>query len=161
MDWKQTSLALGMFLALFAAAAAAQQVKLNEAPSWAPKPIGASKYVPPHRPHPRLVDLKSKHDGVAHWRELLVDDDHLHAEYVSTSPGSRVSKRFHPDTREWWIVMDGEIRFEIEGQQPFVATSRSMIQVPMQTVYSMETVGDKPALRLEVNIAQAKTLYPQ
>ncbi len=160
MDWKQTSPALGVFLALFAAAAA-QQVNLNEAPSWTPKPIRASKYVPPHRPHTRLVDLKSKHQGVADWREPLVDDDHLHAEYVSTAPGSRVSKRFHPDTREWWIVLDGQIRFEIEGQQPFVATSRSMIQVPMQTVYSMETVGDKPALRLEVNIARAKTLYPQ
>jgi mannose-6-phosphate isomerase-like protein (cupin superfamily) len=36
-----------------------------------------------------------------------------------------------------------------------------MVQVPMQTIYSMETVGDKASLRFEVNIAKAKLLYPQ
>ena len=41
------------------------------------------------------------------------------------------------------------------------ATRGSMVQVPMQTIYSIATVGDKPALRFEVNIARAKTLYPQ
>jgi hypothetical protein len=35
-----------------------------------------------------------------------------------------------------------------------------MVQVPRTTIYSMETVGDKPALRFEVNIAGAKTFYP-
>ena len=77
------------------------------------------------------------------------------------APGSKVSRRFHPDTREWWIVMDGQIRFEIEGQESFVATKGSMVQVPMQTIYSMEAMGDKPALRFEVNPAKGKTLYPR
>jgi len=57
--------------------------------------------------------------------------------------------------------MDGQIRFEIEGQEPFVASKGAMVQVPMQTIYSMETVGDKPALRFECNIAKARTLYPK
>jgi hypothetical protein len=33
-------------------------------------------------------------------------------------------------------------------------------QVPYRNVFSLETVGDKPSLRLEVNIADAKTMYP-
>jgi quercetin dioxygenase-like cupin family protein len=57
--------------------------------------------------------------------------------------------------------MDGQIRFEIENQEPFVASKGSMVQVPMQTIYALETVGDKPSLRFEVNIAKAKTLYPK
>jgi mannose-6-phosphate isomerase-like protein (cupin superfamily) len=129
--------------------------------SWAPKPLTLVKYVPPHKPHTRLADLKAKHAGQAEWREVIVDDDHLHSEYILSAPGSKVSRRFHPDTREWWVVMDGELRFEIEGQQPFVATKGSMVQVPMQTLYSIETVGAKPALRYEVNIAKAKTFYPK
>jgi quercetin dioxygenase-like cupin family protein len=136
-------------------------VSSQEAPSWAPKPKQQTKYVPPHKPHTRLADLKAKHEGKADWREVIVDDDHLNAVYISSAPGTKVSKRFHPDTREWWIVMDGEIRFEIEGQEPFIATKGSMVQVPMQTIYSMETIGDKPSLRFEVNIAKAKTMYPR
>jgi mannose-6-phosphate isomerase-like protein (cupin superfamily) len=138
-----------------------RQARGQEAPSWAPKPKQPTKYVPPHKPHTRLADLKAKHKGKAEWREVIVDDDHLHAAYIFSASGTKVSKRFHPDTREWWVVMDGEIRFEIEGQQPFVATKGSMVQVPMQTIYAMETVGDKPSLRFEINIARAKTMYPR
>ncbi len=129
--------------------------------SWALKPTALTKYAPPNKPITKLADLKAKHAGQSEWREVVVDDDHLHTEYILSPPGSKVSRRFHPDTREWWVVMDGELKFEIEGQQPVVATKGSMVQVPMQTVYSIETVGAKPALRYEVNIAKAKTLYPK
>ena len=148
-------------LALIALNVSQRRVRSQEAPSWAPKPVQPSKYVPPHKPHTRLADLKAKHKGQADWREVVVDDDHMHAEYIASAPGAKVSKRFHPDTREWWIVMDGQVRFEIEGQEPFVATKGSMVQVPMQTIYALETIGDRPSLRFEVNIAKAKTLYPQ
>jgi len=43
---------------------------------------------------------------------------------------------------------------------PFVAAPGYMVQVPYRTFYSMESVGDKPSLRLEVNIAHARTMYP-
>ena len=74
--------------------------------------------------------------------------------------GAKTPRRFHPDTREWWIVQDGQIRFSIEGQEPFIASKGYLVQVPYRTVYSLETVGDKPSLRLEVNIAGAQTMYP-
>jgi mannose-6-phosphate isomerase-like protein (cupin superfamily) len=151
---------VGLSIFAMITAALAQDGQNSEEPCWAPKPVQPSKWIPPNKPHTRLSDLKAKYKGKADWREVIVNDDHLHAEYLSMGPGGRVSRRFHPDTREWWVVMEGEIRFEIEGQQPLVATKGSMVQVPMQTIYSMETVGDGPSLRFEVNIAKAKTLYP-
>ena len=133
----------------------------SEAPSWAPKPNTLPKYTPPMKPHTILADLRQKHAGQVNWSEDIVADNMLHGEYIQAAPGTKVSRRFHPDTRAWWVVMDGQIRFDIEGQQPFVATKGSMVQAPMQTIFSMETIGDKPSLRFEVNIARAKTLYPE
>jgi len=133
----------------------------EEAVSYAPKPIKAAVYTPPHKPRTRLAELKAKYKNAAAWREVVVDDPHFRAEWISMAPGAKVSPRFHPDTRAWWIVQDGEIRFDIEGQEQFVAKKGSMVQVPMQTIYSMEVVGNQPAVRLEVNIAGAKTLYPK
>ena len=130
-----------------------------EEPSWAPKP-NPSNYIPPNKPHTTLSHIQAVHKGQGNWREPIVRDDLLRADYVYAAPGSKVSKRFHPDTREWWVVMAGKIRFEIEGQDSFVATKGSMVQVPYQTIYSMETLGDEPSLRFEVNIASALTLYP-
>jgi quercetin dioxygenase-like cupin family protein len=137
------------------------QQRSAETPSWAPKPNELPKYTPPHRPHTKLADVRARHSGQMEWRQLVVDDDHMRGEYIQAAPGSRTPRRFHPDTREWWVILDGQLRFTIEGQEPFIARKGSMVQVPMQTMYSMETVGDQPSLRWEVNVAKAKTLYPQ
>lgn len=126
---------------------------------WAPKPLKPVAYQPPHKPLTRLADLKTKHAGKANWRQLIVDDEHLRSEYISSAPGTKEPKRLHPDTRAWWVIMDGQIRFEIEGQDQFVASKGSMVQVPMQTVYSMETIGSQPSLRFETQVAGARTLY--
>ena len=111
-------LSVGVMAALLCFWAAAQQPK--ETPSWAPK-YEPAKYPPGHKPHTKLADLKAKHKGQANWQEVIVNDEHLHSEYIQSAPGTKVSRRYHPDTREWWVVMDGQIRFDIEGQDSFVA----------------------------------------
>lgn len=119
----------------------------------------AAQYKPPHKPHTKLIDLKAKHAGHAEWRELIVDDEHLKSEYVQSKPGTKSPRMVHPDTRAWWVVMEGQVRFDIEDQPPIVASKGSMVQVPMQTLFSYETIGDQPSLIFETNIAGAKTLY--
>lgn len=128
--------------------------------AWAPKPVKTPGYVPPQKPWVKLADLKARHKGELNWRELLVDDGRLTAEYFSAAPGTKVSPRFHPDTRQWFAVVEGEVRVEIEGQAPVVATRGSLVNIPRQTIYSLETVGTVPSLRFVVNVARAKTLFP-
>lgn len=159
MTMKQACLST-LFLTLFAWQIHAQRKGTPEQASWAPKPVEVPKYQPPNKPHTRIADLMKKHAGHADWREAVVDDPLLHADYVSLGPGGKVSRRFHPDTRVWWVVTEGELKCDIEGQDSFVAGKGSMVQVPMQTIYSMATVGDKPSVRFEVSIANAKTLTP-
>jgi len=125
---------------------------------WAPKGAPA-KYVAPHKPHTKLADLKAKHAGHEDWRELIVNDEHLRGEYVQMRPGAKTPRALHPDTRTWWVVMEGQVRFDLEKNDPFVAARGSMVQAPMQTFFSYEVVGDRPALLFETNIAGAKTLY--
>ena len=97
---------------------------------WAPKPAQPPAYPPGQKVWTRLPELKAKHKGEANWRELLVDDGRLTGEYVAAAPGSKVAKRLHPDTREWFAVVEGEVRVEIEGQMPFTATRGSIVNIP-------------------------------
>jgi quercetin dioxygenase-like cupin family protein len=142
------------------AATAVAQEKPVPTPVWVPKPAALAGYTPPQRPWIKLPDLKAAHRGEAAWRELLVDDGRLSAEYVSAAPGATLSRRFHPDTREWFAVVEGQVRVEIEGQAPFVATRGSLVNIPRHTIYSLETIGPTPSLRFVVNVAGAKTAYP-
>jgi mannose-6-phosphate isomerase-like protein (cupin superfamily) len=128
--------------------------------AWAPMPTQPSAWVAPNRPHWKLAELLAKHKGQPNWTESVVSDGTLRADYISMAPGAKTPRRFHPDTRAWWIVQDGQIRFTIDGQEPFVASKGFMVQVPYRNIYSIETVGDTPSLRLEVNIGGATTMYP-
>lgn len=127
---------------------------------WSPKSTTAYDWTPPHRPHTKLADLRARHNGQADWVETIVDDDTLHADYISMGPGVKTPRRMNADTREWWVIQDGQIRFTIDGQEPFIASKGYIVQVPYRTFYTMETVGDQPSLRFEVNIARAKKMYP-
>jgi quercetin dioxygenase-like cupin family protein len=128
---------------------------------WAPKPIKTPGYRPGLKPWVKLADLKVKHKGQADWSEVIVDDGRLMGAYVSAAPGSKVSRRFHPDTREWFAVVEGDVRVEIEGQEPFTATRGSLVNIPRQTIYSVETIGNTPSLRFTLNVSGAKTVYPK
>lgn len=143
-----------------ALSAFAQQPAPVQTLAWAPKPLKATGWKAPNKPLTKLADLIAKHKGQADWTETVVSDDYLHADYISMGPGGKTPRRLNPDTREWWVIQDGQIRFTIEGQEPFVASKGYLVQVPYRNVYSMETVGDKPSLRFEVNVAGVKKMYP-
>ena len=129
--------------------------------AWAAKPVATPAYPTGHRPWVKLADLKARHKGDANWTETIVDDGRLSGEYFWAAPGTKVARRFHPDTREWFAVVEGEVRVEIEGQAPFTATRGSLVNIPRQTIYSLETIGTAPSLRWVVNVARARTLFPQ
>lgn len=126
---------------------------------WASKPTTLRPYPPGVKPWLKLADVKARHAGQSSWTEALFNDGRLMAEYVSAAPGTRQSARFHPDTREWFAVVEGEVRVEIEGQAPFTATRGSLVNVPRHTVFSVETVGTAPSLRFVLNVANARTFF--
>src|ERR1051326_3598476 len=114
-----------------------------------------------HKPHTKLMDVWARHKGREDWAETIVDDESLNAQWISMGPGKKTPWRMNGDTREWWIVQSGTLKFTIEGRdEPIVATKGFMVQVPYRTLYQIENVGTEPALRFEVNVTRARKLYP-
>ena len=128
---------------------------------WAAKPLKTPAYKAGLKPWVKLAEIKVRHERQVNWHEVIVDDGRLKAEYFSAAPGTKVAKSFHPDTREWFAIVDGQVRVEIEGQEPFVATRGSLVNIPRQTIYSLETIGSAPSLRFTLNVSGAKTVYPK
>ena len=127
---------------------------------WSPKATKLTGWTAPHKPHWKLSEILAAHKGKASWSHTVVNDDHLHADYIQMASGESTRRRMHPDTRIWWVIQSGQIRFSIDGQEPFVASKGYLVQVPLRNMYRMENVGSQPSLRFEVNIAHAKTQYP-
>jgi len=138
----------------------AAQAQNRRTVALAPKPTELTPYVEPHRPHWALSDILGAHAGEQSWSQTVVDDAHIEARYVSMAPGESTPTAFYADNRAWWVVQDGEIRFTIDGEEPFVASKGYLVQVPYRVPFRMETVGDEPSLRFEVQVAGASLLYP-
>ena len=97
---------------------------------WAPMPVKPNPFVPPNKPLTKLSDLLAKHKSEQNWTETVVSDHLFHGDYIAMGPGAKTPRRFHQDNRAFWIVQDGQIRFTIEGQEPFVASKGFLVQVP-------------------------------
>jgi mannose-6-phosphate isomerase-like protein (cupin superfamily) len=128
--------------------------------AWAPKPETPAPYIAPNRPIWRLSDLLAKHKGQSNWTETLVKTRDFIGQYISMGPGEKTKTVFYADDRVFWFIQSGKIRFNIEGQEPFVATKGFMVEVPFRIPYSMETVGDEPSLRFEVRPPNQAPIYP-
>lgn len=126
---------------------------------WAAKPTTLTPYVAPHRPHTKLADVLARHRREASWSEVVVNDNQMRGEYIQMAPGQKTKTQLLADQRHGFIVWDGQLKVTIKGQEPFVAAKGFMVQVPFRVPYSLEVVGDKPALRFEVKPVFAATEY--
>jgi mannose-6-phosphate isomerase-like protein (cupin superfamily) len=126
---------------------------------WVNKTKGGV-YNPPMRPLWKLSDLKRMHAGQNNWQEQIIKDPEQDATYNSAAPGTRFGLRLHPDTPTVFVVIAGEVRFSVEGQQPVTATRGSIVNIMKTTLFSYEAAGTQNALWVEVNPANYKTVYP-
>jgi hypothetical protein len=95
------------------------------------------------------------------WRHKVVDDRTLKADYVGLKAGDATRRTLSADHRRAFIVWEGQIEFNIQGQTPFVATKGFMVQVPFRLPFTLTNVGSTPSLHFEVYPAESTPLYPE
>ena len=125
-----------------------------------PKPINR-EYKAPMKPVTRLADLKTKNQGRATWREPVINDGNSVSFMVQEPPGTKYERRMYPDSAAWFVVLDGQIRFEVEKAdrtfEVIDATKGSYVFVPERLLHSLEVVGTTPAIRYEVTAGPSST----
>src|SRR5882724_5943624 len=155
MKFRRFSLAVGALVLVLAPASAEPAPKIWF--SWSPKPVPMTPWKAPNKPIWRLNEIMDAHKGKTDWDQPIVRDQDYAADYISMAAGAKTKPQFWADDRIFWYVASGQIRFHIEGQEPFIASKGFLVQVPYRNIYSLETVGDTPSLRFEVMIANANT----
>src|SRR5262249_16453274 len=57
--------------------------------AWAPIPSTPPGWAAPNKPHWKLSELVASHKGQAAWKETVVADPLLHADYIQLAPGTK------------------------------------------------------------------------
>jgi len=106
----------------------------------------------PERLHISLEEIKARH-GEPPWAEAVVRTHQMQATVICQAPGHPNDRHYHLYD-EWWIVLEGEIHWEIEGQpEPVRARAGDFVFVPQNHFHHIHVKGKGPAIRLAVSVA--------
>ena len=97
-----------------------------------------------------LEEIK-KEMGLPPWSHPVVLTEHVVGVVIYQNPG-QINDRHCHDYDEWWVVLEGEIEWVIEGRadQPVKATAGDFVYVPARCFHHIFPKGDKPSVRLGI-----------
>src|SRR5215218_68114 len=75
------------------------------------------------------------------------------------APWSGNRPHWHRDFDEWWVVMAGQLEWELTGGTVVKAQKDDIVWVPRGTVHHIRAVGDEMTLRLAVAMPPAIHVY--
>ncbi|HWC63164.1 MAG TPA: hypothetical protein VG501_06040 [Rhizomicrobium sp.] len=127
---------------------------------WAPKKTPYDAYTAPNKPWWKLSDVLAAHSKTGSWTEAVVRNKDLEADWHQLAAGGKTTLVEWPDNRIGMIVWGGQVKISIKGQEPFVASKGFEVNIPFRLSYTLETVGNEPALWLEIHQAGDVPIYP-
>ena len=73
----------------------------------------------------------------------------------TNQPGTGNRPHWHKDFDEWWIVLAGQLQWELTGGVVIQAAKDDIVWVPRGTVHHIKNVGDENTLRLAIAMPPA------
>jgi quercetin dioxygenase-like cupin family protein len=99
--------------------------------------------------HIRIAEVVARH-GDPPWAERLLSDGRNDAVLICNAPGQQNDAHVHPDFNEWWVVLAGELIWEIGDYPPIRATRGDVIMAPRRQRHAIRTIGTEISLRLGI-----------
>jgi len=68
--------------------------------------------------------------------------------FIQQSKGEGCRYHYHPTKTEFWIIMQGEFEYCIEGEDSFVARTGDVVSIPYGKPHKMTCISDEPGIRI-------------
>ena len=99
--------------------------------------------------HISLDEIKAA-KGPPNWSHAVTLADHVTGVVIYQDAGTENDNHCHTYD-EWWVVLEGEIDWIIEGRdQPVQAKAGDFVFVPARTFHKIFPKGDGPSVRVGV-----------
>ena len=73
-------------------------------------------------------------------------------------PGEGNRRHYHPSWNEWWYIVDGEWKWDIEDDS-IIVKKGDVVFIEKGKSHQIHAVGDKPAIRLAVSREDVAHVY--
>ena len=119
-----------------------------------PTPPTAANATWPNALHTRVADVLAQR-GTPPWATRIIADERQLVTLIATPPGGGNRPHWHRDFDEWWVVLGGQLEWELTGGTVFRARRTDIVWVPRGTVHHIRAVGEELSLRLAVAMPPA------
>lgn len=123
-----------------------------------PTPPLAANVTWPNVLHTRVADVMAQMPAPP-WAKRIIADERQLVTLIATPPGGGNRPHWHRDFDEWWVVLGGQLEWELTGGITVRAGESDIVWVPRGTVHHIKTVGDRLSLRLAVAMPPAVHYY--
>ncbi|MDA1347832.1 MAG: cupin domain-containing protein [Chloroflexi bacterium] len=89
--------------------------------------------------------------GEPPWSETIIDDGRNKVTLIASGPGHSNDAHVHPDFNEWWLVMKGELEWQVGDYPAIKAKVGDIVMSPAGTRHLITTVSGHTSLRLAVS----------
>lgn len=105
-----------------------------------------------------INEILDQADNSISWCRRIVNTESNSATLISQLPGEGNRLHYHPNWNEWWYIIKGEWKWEVEGETIPVKQGQ-MVFIPKNKWHKITAIGNQPAVRLAVSRADVAHVY--
>jgi CMP-N-acetylneuraminic acid synthetase/quercetin dioxygenase-like cupin family protein len=105
-----------------------------------------------------LTSIINESDSTLSWCRRIVNTENNSATLISQLPGEGNRLHYHPDWNEWWYILRGEWKWEVEGEE-LIVKEGNLVFIEKNKWHKITAIGKVPAVRLAVSRQDVKHVY--
>ena len=109
-------------------------------------------------PTNNIDTIISNNDNTISWSHRVVNTENNSATIISQLPGEGNRLHYHPNWNEWWYIIKGQWKWEIEGDE-FIVKKGDIVFIEKGKKHKITAVGNEPAIRIAVSRADVPHIY--
>jgi len=103
----------------------------------------------------KIIDSKLNKKN---WSYRLINTKSNSATLISQQPGEGNRRHYHSNWDEWWLIIKGMWKFEIEGKI-FKLKKNDLILIKRKQKHKITAIGKTNAIRLAVSRGDVEHIY--
>ena len=107
-----------------------------------------------------IDSIISNQDNSISWSYRVVNTENNSATIISQLPGEGNRRHYHPNWNEWWFIIKGKWKWEIEGKE-FLVQRGDIVFIEKCKVHKITAFGNEPAVRLAVSREDVPHIYEE
>tara|TARA_B110000008_G_C16950370_1_gene556138 strand:- start:1233 stop:2246 length:1014 start_codon:yes stop_codon:yes gene_type:complete len=103
-------------------------------------------------------EIIEKNGRDSSWSHTLINSPSTCSTLIAQTPGEGNRMHHHPDWDEWWFIIEGDWKWNIEGEDKRV-TKGDIVFIERNKKHKITAIGEKIAIRLAVSRSDVDHVY--